>query len=149
MKIERSFKVGNSEYKVEFTAENFAKFVETASLFDMLPTKGPNGETDLTLQVRHTAKGPYYSVVSVQADQEFSLGVSQKRPGELFPKGWQPIYKGQEEGTPAAVETVAPKAKVTFTQQVAKPTVQDVAPKAQVNPKTSDAVNAALKKFGI
>jgi hypothetical protein len=94
VKIKFDLIIGNNKFEITEEAEDQASFVEKMSFFTKIPKTGPNGENDLELVFRTTKQGhKYYSLVSKLADQEFMFGQSQQRPGELFEKGWQPLFK--------------------------------------------------------
>lgn len=75
MQAEYTLKLGTDEFKLTVTAETEVEFFEKLAFYAGLPKVGPNGETDLKLTFRTTAKGyKYYSIVSEEAGQEFQLG---------------------------------------------------------------------------
>lgn len=93
MKFEIKVKVGKQEILISDEVKNAIEFFEKVSFFTSLPEYGPNGETDLEFRHRITKDGHnYYSIVSNSGNVELNLGQSKKIPGQLYPKGWQPVY---------------------------------------------------------
>lgn len=133
MKIQFNLVIGKNNFLITEEAENQAEFVEKMAFFTKIPKVGPNGEDDLEMVFRTTSQGhKYYSLVSKKADQEFMFGQSQKRPGELFEKGWQPLYKpenNQNAGNNVVPQNVVPQN--TVPQQAQAP-VQQPVPQAPI-----------------
>lgn len=94
--------IGDTEFTFQEESANMKEFFQKASFISSLPSVGPNGETDLILRHRITAKGDYYSIVSEKAKQEFSIGQS-KDNVTLFGKDWQALYDaGAAQGNVSA-----------------------------------------------
>ena len=135
MQFQFKINIGGTEITVVETAESKTDFVKKISFFSSLPTEGPNGEKDLVFRHRTTKEGyNYYSIVSEKADQEFKFGQSQQEPGELYGKGWEPLYHPDENAqagnggapiqTGAVVQQTAPVQQAPVTQQVVQTPVQ-------------------------
>jgi len=91
--------IGKTEFTFNVQAEGLKDFFEKVSVYEDLPTQGPNGETDLRIAFRTTKQGhKYYSVVSDQAKQEFKFGQSTDNV-TMFPKGWEPLYQGDGQAS--------------------------------------------------
>lgn len=146
MQFSFEIQIGETKFKVQQEAKDHKEFIEKASFFTSLPTKGPNGETDLKLVARKTAKGMYYSVVSETAGQEFTLGQS-KDNITLYPKGWEPLYTAQQN-TETSNVSAAPQVNIPQqqAQQVQAPQVNNV---ANMAPNGDQAVNDILAKYNI
>lgn len=179
IQVESQIKIGLDTYTIKVDVENEKQFFEKISFFSNLPKTGPNGETDLKIVHRTTTKGyNYYSLVSEKAGMEFKYGqVNDATSGALYPKGWSPIYKGDDA---EATQTAAPRnsgglavpvgqlqgtsvgvggmpvpqqvSPVPVTQQVQssavqQPPVQQVTP--TTNPQVKSQANDVLARFGI
>ena len=101
---------------------------------------------------------------------EYKFGQENSKDGGLFPKGWQPLYQGDNEEqesqqTPApraqartASPTVVPKARQAApiinqpaqATSAAMPTPMTMpTPAAQANPQVTATANSVLARFGI
>lgn len=97
MKATLHLKLGDDTLTIEQDIANLQELFRFHSQFAILPKEGPNGESDLYLCYRKAqGKFDYYSVVCRSAKQEFKFGVTMETH-ELFPKGWEPIRRGQSE----------------------------------------------------
>lgn len=172
MQFSFEINIGQTKFTITESAENHKEFIEKASFFTSLPTTGPNGETDLKLVKRKTAKGDYYSIISDQANMEFKLGQS-KDMKTLYAKGWEAKFNGaqmndgdDEESAPqpAAQAPSIPAANKATTSAATLPrpsmprpnvpaATQTPAPAtntaATPAPAQSNAVNSVLAKYGI
>jgi len=147
MEFEFKIKVGETEISVKESAKNHTDFFEKLSFFSNLPKTGPNGETDLVLQHKNVDGYDFYSIICKSANKELKFGQSKKEAGKLFPKGWEPIYRGkgnyeemQKQEPSKKVETKAtPSIKMDIptnfnlpkTEQVTSPLTQEHKDKAQ------------------
>jgi hypothetical protein len=96
MSFQLKLNIGEKEFTITDTALTHQEFFQKAAFWTSLPKEGPNGESDLKLEFRTTAKGHhYYSIVSESAKKELKLGCSLKNPGSLFVKGWDTLIRGQ------------------------------------------------------
>lgn len=131
MQVEYQLKIGKDLFTLKADVEDEKDFFEKMSFYSNLPRTGPNGEDDLKLVFRTTQEGhKYYSLVSTKADQEFKFGQNKDtKKGVLFPKGWEPLYKGNTANTTAATTAAPAGATPLITPQG---TV--VAPQAAVAP---------------
>ena len=94
MQVQFKLTVGENEFTLVDEVESHSDFFKKMSFYSTLPKVGPNGETDLVIQHRRAQdKYDYYSIVSKKADMEFKFGQSTVQ-GQLFAKGWEPLYKG-------------------------------------------------------
>lgn len=102
-KVKFTKKIGSNSFEFECEVTSQADFFEKSSFFSSLPSVGPTGEDDLVLQYRKTKGGfEYYSIVSEKAGQEFKFGQSKATEGDLFPKGWEPIYVPETDSEEAS-----------------------------------------------
>lgn len=100
MQAEYRLKIGQDEFLLKFDVANVLEFFEKVSFYSNLPKTGPNGETDLKISHRTTTQGyNYYSLVSEKAGQEYKFGQPKEDPKTLFPKGWEPIFRGDQQQT--------------------------------------------------
>jgi hypothetical protein len=100
MKVQFELVIGQSKYTLIEDVESNTDFFKKLHFYSTLPRVGPNGETDLVLRYRVAQKQyEYFSIVSEKAGMEFKFGQPKEAKGELFPKGWEPLYKadGEEE----------------------------------------------------
>jgi hypothetical protein len=168
MNIQYRFKVGQSEFTLTLDVENEKDFFKQVSFYSSLPSVGPNGEDDLQITFRTAGKYTYYSLVSQKAQQEFAFGQHLEGNG-LFPKGWQPLYKANQDSseaqephastTDAAKPVAAPKAatpaptlKVSPKPSVGlqtPPAVTSAVPAPAVSPKVSQSAASTLARFNI
>lgn len=110
MQVEYRLKLGQEEFLLKVDVNNVLEFFEKLSFYSNIPKVGPNGETDLKISHRTTTQGyNYYSLVSEQAGMEYRFGQPKEDPKILFPKGWQPIFKGEGEQTQAPAQNLAPR----------------------------------------
>ena len=122
MKVQFELTIGVNKFTLTEDVESHTDFFEKLHFYSTLPKVGPNGETDLVLRFRVAQKQyKYYSIVSEKAGQEYKFG--QAKEGKvLFGKGWEPIYRGDDEDTDqSAAPSVglgAPAASVPTTQTV-------------------------------
>lgn len=144
--MEFKFKQKIGEFEIEVSASSHCELFQKASFFTSLPRTGPSGETDLELRARKTKDGDYYySIVSVKADQEFKLGISKQDEGNLFPKGWEPIYHADGNYSQESVAEETPEEVVE-----AKTVVKKVSPlKKPTTPKAATPKPSGLKKPGL
>lgn len=119
--------VGTTEIEITESADTHQDFIKRLSFFSSIPTKGPNGETDLRFVHRKTSQGhEYYSLISDIANQEYKFGQSQQEEGTMYGKGWEEKYITDD--APQA----APVAQTAIVQPVAP--VQPVQPVAPTQP---------------
>lgn len=157
MEFKFKVRIGSTDFEISDKAENLKEFIEKVSLFQELPTVGPNGEVDLKLVFRSVKGYDYYSIVSESAKKEFKLGQS-RTDDKLFPKGWEELFEREESGTQEVSpisKTPTPSISKT-TPSKAPPTINKApAPKSlSLNPtpksaETSMEVKDVLKKYGI
>lgn len=100
MKVRTRIQVGGRSLDLEFDAENERQVFERLSFWDSLPQAGPGGEEDLKFCYRTPQGYEYYSLVCESAGMEFMFGQT-KEDKSLFPKAWQKIQRGHEEGAEA------------------------------------------------
>lgn len=107
MKVEYRLKLGQDEFTLTAEVKDETEFFEKMSFYSNLPKVGPGGETDLKLVFRTTKEGhKYYSLVSEKANMEFKFGqAKQNNGGGLFPKGWEPLFGGEQKQSSGAVQT--------------------------------------------
>jgi hypothetical protein len=172
MKVQFELVIGENKFTLSEDVENHSDFFKKLHFYSTLPKVGPNGETDLVLTYRVAQKQyEYYSIVSQKAQQEFKFGQSKESKGMLFAKGWEPLYKAEneEESTQpmqasAGLGAPAPAAQPS-TQGIGQPAPQrsaapTPAPAARTSAPTPAAAPAAnpqvqtqaasiLAKFGI
>lgn len=158
MQFQFKINVGDTEITIVESAETQAEFVEKISFFSGLPTEGPNGEKDLKFVARETKEGyKYYSLVSEQAGQEYNFGQSQKKKGELFGKGWEQIFAGNnnQQAQVPQQQPVQQQQPIPQPQQVQNPVQQQQVPQTQTNvpqqvqQQNQQVADDVLSKFGL
>ena len=160
MQVDYRLKLGQDEFLLKVDVANAIEFFEKLSFYSGLPKTGPNGETDLKIVHRTTNQGyDYYSLVSEKAGQEFRFGQPKEDPKTLFPKGWSPIYRGEDQEQPQSKQTVVvqTQTRVPVPAQVAtstNTTVPQPTPTVATSMPTTNAVvqksaNDVLSRFGI
>lgn len=99
LEVTYRLKLGQDEFELKATVKDEKEFFETMSFYSSLPKVAPNGANDLRLVFRTTTKGhKYYSLVSDSEKMEFKLGQNlDANGGGLFPKGWAPVYQGEDQ----------------------------------------------------
>jgi hypothetical protein len=99
LQVTYRLKVGLDEFELKADVKDEKEFFETVSFYSNLPKTAPGGATDLKIVFRTTKKGhKYYSLVSESEKQEFKFGQNMEASGGgLFPKGWAPLYQGENE----------------------------------------------------
>lgn len=161
--VQFEVKLGTKKFVINQPISSNIDFFKTLAFYSSLPETGPNGETDLVLQVRYTKEGyMYLSVVSKQAGQELVIGQSQQRPGECFVKDWQPLYNAESANNNQADllgQQTAPPAQPQpqmMPQNVAQPAAPAAQPQAQApvaqpenQAQVEQAANDILSEFGI
>lgn len=169
MEIEYRLKLGNNEFTLRFNAEDEKEVFQKLSFFSTMPKVGPNGEEDLRLSFQKNKEGnEFYSIVSEQAGMEYKYGQRKSDKG-LFPKGWEPSFKGSQNGeeqasapvigsAPVAAKTLPKPTPVKAPQKAAVPAVvsapvkaapvQEEAPAAAPVTENKD-VQSILSKYGI
>lgn len=148
MNVKYTLRVGKDEFELNVDVKNEKELFEKLSFYSNLPRTAPKGADDLKLVFRTTKKGhKYYSLISETEQMEFRLGQNlEANGGGLFPKGWQPVYQGDdaEEGQQAAAPA--------FGSQQAAPQAQTQAAPAfgqtQAAP-AQQAAPAAAPQFGM
>lgn len=101
MQVQFELTVGKNKFTLIENVDSHADFFKKMSFYSTLPKVGPNGEEDLIIQHRVAQKQyDYYSIVSPSAKMEFKFGQVKEGKGNLFAKGWEPLYQGDsaEEG---------------------------------------------------
>lgn len=139
IQVEYKIKLGQDEFIVKAEVKDEIEFFKKMSFYSNLPKVGPNGETDLKITHRTTTQGyNYYSLVSEKAGQEFKFGQVNDKDGGLYPKGWSPIFQGnnddqaQQQNTVQAplvgapVQAPAPVQQQQYQPQVAAPVAPPV-----------------------
>ena len=119
MKCKYDVVLGASKITLEFDASNNIDFFEQLAFYSTLPKQGPGGESDLTIQVRTTKKGKYYSIVCESAKQEYMFGIYNNESRNLFPKGWQPLYEANQNTSGGGTSQQAPPFAQNNQQQAA------------------------------
>ena len=174
MQVQFKLVIGSNEFTLIETVESHVEFFKKLNFYSTLPKEGPNGEKDLELRYR-VAQGQYeyYSIVCKSAGQEFKFGQS-KTVGDLFPKGWEPLYnanangeEGQEDQpmapgtsvglgaqTPAAAQAAPAQRAATpaglGSAQVTKPAAKAATPPPNgAAPNVQNQAKNVLSKFGI
>lgn len=168
MKVQFELVIGENKFTLIEDVENNTEFFKKLSFYSTLPKVGPNGETDLQLRYRVAQKQyEYYSIVSEKAGMEFKFGQPKDAKGVLFPKGWEPIYKAEDEGaessapqsagigsvgiggfaTPTPTPGSATRAPTPAPAAAAAPSMPTPAPAA--NPAVANQAASILSKFGI
>src|SRR6185436_20979988 len=102
MKVQFELVIGENKFTLTEEVESNADFFKKLHFYSTLPKVGPNGETDLVLTYRLAQKQyEYYSIVSQKAQMEFKFGQAKDNKGNLFAKGWEPLYNSEssEEAT--------------------------------------------------
>ncbi len=130
MQFQFKLKIGQTEFTFGETATTQTEFFKKVSFYTSLPQVGPNGEDDLVVVFRTTKEGhEYYSLISDKAGMEYKFGQSQKAPGELFGKGWEPKYVPEQAvaATPGVQAQVQPQPQTQIQPQVQ----QQVQPQVQ------------------
>lgn len=95
--------VGKSSIVIEVEVEKVTRkalFRAKAMLDDLIPASCDNcGGTDIRANVRevHGGEYVYYSAVCASCKYEFRYGET-KVGKDLFPKGWEPPYRGNSGG---------------------------------------------------
>lgn len=172
MKVQFELVIGENKFTLIEDVESNTDFFKKLHFYSTLPKVGPNGETDLQLRFRIAQKQyEYYSIVSEKAGMEFKFGQPKEGKGVLFPKGWEPIYKAEDDadsetttptsglGAPVSATQTAPKTQAsglgTPTPAPAPATTLTPPPAAQptpapaVTPQVQNQAAAILAKFGI
>lgn len=175
MKVQFELTIGENKFTLSEDVETHADFFKKLDFYSALPKVGPNGETDLVLRHRKakTKDGKpcdYYSIVSAKAKQEYRFGQSQGVNGQLFPKGWEPLYNAggdessEENAAPVAgglgapvaaapaATKAAPAAGLGAAQAAPTPAPAAAAPAATpaaANPQVQQQAKNVLAKFGI
>lgn len=123
MQVEYRLKLGQEEFILKVDVANAIEFFEKLSFYSSLPKVGPAGETDLKITHRTTPQGyNYYSIVSEQAGQEFKFGQPKEDPKVLFPKGWSPLFRGEEESQQQSAGVGVQPQRPAVTTQIGRPT---------------------------
>lgn len=142
MQVEYKLTIGQDEFRITGNVETEIEFFEKMSFYAGLPKTGPNGETDLKLTFRSTKEGyKYYSLVSEQAGQEFKFGQVKDAGGELFPKGWEALYRGSADAS-SNVTSINQSGGVTAAQATtseARVTQRSASSNATVAPRAAAA----------
>lgn len=163
MRVQFELMIGENKFTLIEDVENNADFFKKLAFYSTLPKVGPNGETDLVIQHRVAQKQyDYYSIVSKKAGMEFKFGQSKDAKGGLFAKGWEPLYKGDQESEESNNQNNQSAPVSAFTgfgggaqvantaQPAAQPAAQQSAPQlAAVNPQVQTQVDAVMNKFGL
>ncbi len=103
MKVQFELTIGENRFTLIEEVETNADFFKKLHFYSTLPKVGPNGETDLVLTYRVAQKQyEYYSIVSQKAQQEFRFGQSKESKGQLFAKGWEALFVGEDEASEGA-----------------------------------------------
>lgn len=153
MQAEYRLKIGQDEFLLKFDVANVLDFFEKVSFYSNLPKTGPNGETDLKISHRTTKQGyNYYSLVSEQAGQEFRFGQPKEDPKSLFPKGWAPIYKGEDnDQSQQSIQAPLPIPGLPTPAQYQAPVVHQaplpIAPPQQYQPPVAPPVQMPNPNF--
>lgn len=100
MQVQFELTIGENKFTLTEEVENHIDFFKKLHFYSTLPKVGPNGETDLVLAYRVAQKKyDYFSIVSQKAQMEFKFGQSIDSKGTLFAKGWEPLFKAENETT--------------------------------------------------
>lgn len=126
--IKQNFKIGKTDFTVEYACNDEKDFLEKASFYAELPdTCGMEdcGSSDLMPLVRRTKENyVYYEIKCKTCGATLKFGIYQTN-NKLFIKNWEPPYVAEDSGYE---EPAPPKRKPASRQQVkARPK-----PKAQV-----------------
>ena len=168
MKVQFELEIGKNKFTLIEDVETNAEFFKKLSFYSTLPKVGPNGEDDLVIQYRIAQKQyEYYSIVSQKAQMEFKFGQSKESKGQLFAKGWEPLYKSEdsEEGDSTAGlggvaagasvglgATAAPQSSAPGLGSTKAPTpaaAKSATPPTATNPQVAASAANILSKFGI
>lgn len=110
MKLEFDKKIGDMVFHVTAVLNDERDFFKIAGFFsNEIPSKGPNGETDLVVSYKKTTEGhEYYSIVCKSAKMELKFG-QPKDHSRLYPKGWVPIFEGDNNSVPTPAAAASPQ----------------------------------------
>jgi hypothetical protein len=159
MLVQFKLKIGENEFTLSSEVENQIEFFKTVSFYSSLPKVGPSGETDLKLVYRQVQSYEFFSIVSEKAGLEYKFGQLKEPKGELFAKGWEPIYNAQ--GSDNSQDAELAQETMPEPQQLAKPapaarktttttTTTKVSNGAVANnAKAKNAASSILNKYGI
>jgi hypothetical protein len=166
LQVEYRLKLGQDEFLIKADVKDEKEFFEKMSFYSSLPKTAPGGSNDLKLSFRQTKDGyTYYSLVSEKEQVEYRFGqLKDQEAGALFPKGWAPVYKAENDQAPATqgapafgnpttgpAAAVAPPPAPPTPQAFAAPAPQPTAAPAAapVAPAVQQAANHVLARFGI
>lgn len=102
MKVLLKKKVGDLELEIEAEGRDEKDIFPQLEFWTSLPLAHPDGATDFQFrarpaQTREGKKVKYYEITCLSADQRFCFGqATDEAGGGLFPKGWEPIYHGND-----------------------------------------------------
>lgn len=103
MKVKLIKTFGNDKIEIEAEGKNEKEIFPQLEFWSSLPAKHPSGALDLKFAARpaRTQDGKnvkYYEVICESADERLMFGqATDEKGGGLFPKGWEPIYRAQDE----------------------------------------------------
>lgn len=104
MKVLLKKRVGDLELEIEAEGKDEKDIWPQLEFWSSLPTEHPTGAKDFQIRARpaKTSAGKsvkYYEITCPSADQRFCFGqATDDAGGGLFPKGWEPIYHGNDSG---------------------------------------------------
>lgn len=104
MKATLSRQIGDMQLSVEVEGKDEKDIFAQLAFWSSVPTEHPTGARDFKFAVRpaKTSAGKsvkYYEITCQSADQRFSFGqATDEAGGGLFPKSWENIYHGSDDG---------------------------------------------------
>lgn len=143
MQVEYKLKLGQDEFTIKAEAKTQAEFFQKMSFFSSIPKVGPNGETDLKLLHRTPQGYNYYSLVSEKAGMEYKFGQSKENLGDLFGKGWEPLYTKDGASTNTGTTAASPIGAAPIGQPIQQAAVNTAAPIGVAPTPTSTVPTAA------
>lgn len=102
MKVRFTKKVGDMAFEIEEEAKDEKTLFDVVEFWSCLPSEHPSGATDLRFAHRQAKNAEqktinFYEIVCESKKERFCFG-QRAEGGGLFPKGWQEIYHGSDDG---------------------------------------------------
>ena len=100
MKVRFTKKVGDVNFEIEEEAKDEKALFDVVEFWSSLPSEHPSGATDLRFAHRQAKNRDdktinFYEIVCESKNERFCFG-QRAEGGGLFPKGWQPVYHGEQ-----------------------------------------------------